>query len=125
MAIAEQKLEMIISDLRECIDALKETKEQLEVEYDEKRNQYVKNTYNNRPVTFEIFELSFEEAFNKVIEYLEIQIESLENYSKLRTKITHTIISKSYNNILNEFDYPYDTSLLKLNINKVEHLLIF
>ena len=73
MAIAEQKLEMIISDLRECIDALKETKEQLEVEYDEKRNQYVKNTYNNRPVTFEIFELSFEEAFNKVIEYLEIQ----------------------------------------------------
>lgn len=36
MAIDEQKLEMIISDLGECIDALKETKEQLKVEYEEK-----------------------------------------------------------------------------------------
>ena len=119
MAIDEQKLEMIISDLGECIDALKETKEQLKVEYEEKKHQYVKNTYNS-PMTFEIFELSFEEAFNKVIKYLEIQIESLENYSKLRTEIDHTIISKNYNNILNEFDYPYDTSSLKLNVTNID-----
>lgn len=71
-------------------------------------------------MTFEIFELSFEEAFNKVIKYLEIQIESLENYSKLRTEIDHTIISKNYNNILNEFDYPYDTSSLKLNVTNID-----
>lgn len=120
MAIDEQKLEMIISDLEECIDALKETKEQLKVEYEEKKHQYVKNTYNNSPMTFKIFELSFEEAFNKVIKYLEIQIESLENYSKLRIEIDHTIISKNYNNILNEFDYPYDTSALKLNITNID-----
>lgn len=120
MAIDEQKLEMIISDLGECIKALNETKEQLKAEYDAKRHQYVRNPYNNGPVTFEIFELSFEEAFNKVIEYLEIQIESLENYSKLRTEIAHTIISKNYNNILNEFDYPYDTSSLKLNVTNID-----
>lgn len=51
---------------------------------------------------------------------MEIQIESLENYSKLRIEIDHTIISKNYNNILNEFDYPYDTSALKLNITNID-----
>ena len=120
MAIDEQKLEMIISDLGECIKALNENKEQLKAEYDAKRHQYVRNPYNNGPVTFEIFELSFEEAFNKVIEYLEIQIETLENYSDLRTEIKDTIISKNYNNILNEFDYPYDTSSLKLNVTNID-----
>lgn len=120
MAIDEQKLEMIISDLGECIKALNENKEQLKAEYDAKRHQYVRNPYNNGPVTFEIFELSFEEAFNKVIEYLEIQIETLENYSDLRTEIKDTIISKNYKNILNEFDYPYDTSSLKLNVTNID-----
>lgn len=120
MAIDKQKLEMIISDLGECIKALNENKEQLKAEYDAKRHQYVRNPYNNGPVTFEIFELSFEEAFNKVIEYLEIQIETLENYSDLRTEIKDTIISKNYNNILNEFDYPYDTSSLKLNVTNID-----
>lgn len=120
MAIDEQKLEMIILDLGECIKALNENKEQLKAEYDAKRHQYVRNPYNNGPVTFEIFELSFEEAFNKVIEYLEIQIETLENYSDLRTEIKDTIISKNYNNILNEFDYPYDTSSLKLNVTNID-----
>lgn len=120
MTIDEEKLKTMISDLGECIKALNETKEQLKDEYDVKKHQYVRNPYNNGPVTFEIFELSFEEAFNKVIEYLAIQIETLENYSNLRTEIKDTIISKSYNNILNEFDYPYDTSSLKLNVTNID-----
>ena len=104
MAIDEQKLEMIISDFGEYIKALNENKEQLKAEYDAKRHQYVRNPYNNGPVTFEIFELYFEEAFNKVIEYLEIQIETLRKYSKLSSEVKNTIISTNYNNILNEFD---------------------
>lgn len=120
MAIDEQKLEMTILNLEECINTLNENKEQLNIEYDNKKHQYVRNTYNNSPMNFEIFELSFEEAFNKVIKYFEIQIESLENYSKLTTEITHTIISKNYNNILNEFDYPYDTSFLKLEVTNID-----
>ena len=120
MTIDEEKLKTMISDFGECIKALNETKEQLKAEYDVKKHQYVRNPYNNGPVTFEIFELSFEEAFNKVIEYLAIQIETLENYSDLRTEIKDTIISKNYNNILNEFDYPYDTSSLKLNVTNID-----
>ena len=120
MAIDEQKLEMKISDLEECINTLNENKEQLNIEYDNKKHQYVRNTYNNIPETFEIFEFSFEEAFNKVIEYLEIQIDSLKNYSNLSSEIKDTIISKNYNNILNEFDYPYDTSSLKLNVTNID-----
>lgn len=120
MTIDEEKLKTMISDLGECIKALNETKEQLKAEYDVKKHQYVRNPYNNGPVTFEIFELSFEEVFNKVIEYLTIQIETLENYSDLRTEIKDTIISKNYNNILNEFDYPYDTSALKLNVTNID-----
>lgn len=120
MTIDEEKLKTMISDLGECIKASNETKEQLKAEYDVKKHQYVRNPYNNGPVTFEIFQLSFEEAFNKVIEYLAIQIETLENYSDLRTEIKDTIISKNYNNILNEFDYPYDTSSLKLNVTNID-----
>lgn len=120
MAIDEQKLEMIISDFGEYIKALNENKEQLKAEYDAKRHQYVRNPYNNGPVTFEIFELYFEEAFNKVIEYLEIQIETLRKYSKLSSEVKNTIISTNYNNILNEFDYPYDTSSLKLNVTNID-----
>ena len=117
MAIDEQKLKMIILDLEEYINILNGTKEQLKVEYDAKKHQYVKNSYNNSPMTFE---LSFEEVFNKVIEYLEIQIETLKKYSDLRIEIKDTLISKNYNNILNEFDYPYDTSSLKLNVTNID-----
>lgn len=120
MAIDEQKLEMTVLDLEECINTLNENKEQLNIEYDNKKHQYVRNKYINSPETFEIFEFSFEEAFDKVIEYLKIQIKSLKNYSKLNLEIKNTIISKNYNNILNEFDYPYDTYFLKSNISNVD-----
>lgn len=120
MAIDEQKLEMTVLDLEECINTLNENKEQLNIEYDNKKHQYVRNKYINSPETFEIFEFSFAEAFDKVIEYLKIQIKSLKNYSKLNLEIKNTIISKNYNNILNEFDYPYDTYFLKSNISNVD-----
>lgn len=123
MTIDEQKLKIIISDLEEYINGLNGTKEQLKVEYNSKKHQYVKNTYTNSSVNFETFELSFEEVFNKVVECLEIQIESLKNYSNLRTEIKDTIISKNYNNILNEFVYPYDTAFLKSDVNNIDTFL--
>ncbi len=123
MSINEQELKRKITDLREYIENLNASKDIIKNEYNIKYPQYKEQIYNDETGNYKFSSLSFEKLFEKVILYLNKQIEWLEQYSNLNTEIKQTKISQYYNNILNEFDFPYEMKYFKKEDNSFESFI--
>lgn len=116
MSINEQELKSKITDLREYIEILNRSNDKLKYEYNIKYPQYKEQIYNDETGNYKFSSLSFEQLFDKVIGTLNEKIFWLEHYFNLNTEIKQTKISQYYNNILNEFDFPYEMKYFKKKI---------
>ena len=120
MSINEQELKSKIADLRDYIKVLNRNKEILKNEYNRKYSQYKDQIYNDEIGNYKFSSLSFEQLFEKVIMCLNKQIIWLEHYSNLNAEIKQTKISQYYNNILSEFDFPYEIKYFNKEDNSFE-----
>ena len=120
MSINEQELKSKIADLRDYIKVLNRNKEILKNEYNRKYSQYKDQIYNDETGNYKFSSLSFEQLFEKVILCLNKQIIWLEHYSNLNAEIKQTKISQYYNNILSEFDFPYEIKYFNKEDNSFE-----
>lgn len=120
MSINEQELKGKITDLRDYIKVLNRNKEKLKNEYNRKYSQYKEHIYNDETGNYKFSSLSFEQLFKKVILCLNKQIIWLEHYSNLNVEIKQTKISQYYNNILSEFDFPYEIKYFNKEDNSFE-----
>ena len=120
MSINEQELKSKIADLRDYIKVLNRNKEILKNEYNRKYSQYKDQIYNDEIGNYKFSSLSFEQLFEKVILCLNKQIIWLEHYSNLNAEIKQTKISQYYNNILSEFDFPYEIKYFNKEDNSFE-----
>lgn len=123
MSINEQELKSKITDLREYIEILNRSKDKLKYEYNIKYPQYKEQIYNDETGNYKFSSLSFEQLFDKVIGTLNEKIFWLEHYFNLNTEIKQTKISQYYNNILNEFDFPYEMKYFKKEDNSLENFI--
>lgn len=123
MSINEQELKSKITDLREYIEILNRSKDKLKYEYNIKYPQYKEQIYNDETGNYKFSSLSFEQLFDKVIGTLNEKIFWLEHYFNLNTGIKQTKISQYYNNILNEFDFPYEMKYFKKEDNSLENFI--
>lgn len=123
MSINEQELKSKITDLREYIEILNRSNDKLKYEYNIKYPQYKEQIYNDETGNYKFSSLSFEQLFDKVIGTLNEKIFWLEHYFNLNTEIKQTKISQYYNNILNEFDFPYEMKYFKKEDNSLENFI--
>ncbi|WP_029171046.1 AAA family ATPase [Streptococcus suis] len=113
--IQKDELESKIQDLEKYIISLKCNKSVLSEFYNQEYKNYKDSIFNDLEGTFKFSSITFEELFNKVICFVEKQKQVLIEYSKIKATTKKNKISKFYNNILNEFNFPYDTSYLLKN----------
>ncbi len=113
--IQKDELESKIQDLEKYIFSLKCNKSVLSEFYNQEYKNYKDSIFNDLEGTFKFSSITFEELFNKVICFVEKQKQVLIEYSKIKATTKKNKISKFYNNILNEFNFPYDTSYLLKN----------
>ncbi|WP_141684790.1 hypothetical protein [Streptococcus dysgalactiae] len=112
MMLQKDELEKKIQDLDEYIISLWHNKTVLSEAYKQEYGRYKDSIFNDLEGTFKFSSITFEELFNKVICFLNKQKCILEKYSELKEVTKDNKISKYYNNILKEFNFPYDTSIL-------------
>lgn len=115
MMLQKDELEKKIQDLDEYIISLWHNKTVLSEAYKQEYGRYKDSIFNDLEGTFKFSSITFEELFNKVICFLNKQKCILEKYSELKEVTKDNKISKYYNNILKEFNFPYDTSILVNN----------
>ena len=104
-----------IQDLNIYFNSVMENKAVLAESYRKNYDTYRNNVYSDLEGEFKFSTITFDELFEKVICFIDKQRQILEKYSELKESAENNKISKYYNNILKDFNFPYYTESLVNN----------